>query len=218
MNAVPPSLPAARRLGRPPASVGDQTKVRILDAARVCFGDRGYDGTTTRHIAVTAELTTAAIYHYYPSKSELYRAAHEQVHHVVYGRYDDAIAGCNGLVEEFKAVLDASHEMNRHDPSLARFLVTARTDQRRHPELKLPVDQPPQRGRFHADLVERAVARGEIAPTDAAMVVDTLRTILGGLVYHASDDLEQQVRVIDGIMRLLRGSLLAPALDASLPG
>jgi AcrR family transcriptional regulator len=72
--------------------VGDQTKVRILDAARVCFGDRGYDGTTTRHIAVTAELTTAAIYHYYPSKSELYRAAHEQVHHVVYGRYDDAIA------------------------------------------------------------------------------------------------------------------------------
>ncbi len=202
-----PLLPT-RRLGRPPASVGDQTKVRILDAARRIFGDRGYDGTTTRQIAVTAGLTTAAIYHYYPSKADLYRAAHAQVHLFVYERYGRAIEGCNGLVEEFQAVLDESYDMNRADPSLARFLVTATTDRRRHPELELTIDLPPQRGRFHIELVERAVARGEIQPGDARMVTDTLRTILGGLVYYASDDYEQQARVIEGIVRLLRGTLL----------
>lgn len=206
---MPVAIPMpARRLGRPPASVGDQTKLRILDAARVCFGDRGYDGTTTRQIAITAQLTTAAIYHYYPSKADLYGAAHAQVHLFVYERYGRAVAGCTSLVEEFQAVLDASHEMNRADPSLARFLVTATTDRRRHPELELPVDSPPQRGRFHIELVERAVARGEIAAEDARVVTDTLRTILGGLVYYASEDYEQQGRVIEGIGRLLRGTLL----------
>lgn len=210
MTALPVSVhPAARRLGRPPASVGDQTRLRILDAARACFGDRGFDGTTTRQIAEVTELTTAAIYHYYASKAELYRAAHAQVHEVIYSEYEAAVTDCGSLVDEFRAVLDASHRLNRADPSLARFLVTARTDERRHPELLLGADAPPARGGFHSALVGRAVARGEIAPVDATMVTDLLRTILGGLVYYASDDLEMQVRVIDGIVALLRGTLLS---------
>ena len=202
------SLPVTRRLGRPPASVGDHTRVRILDAARACFGDRGYVGTTTRQIADTAMLTTAAIYHYFGSKADLYRAAHEQVHLLVYERYNTAVAGHGSLGAEFGAVLAASHALNEQDPSLARFLVTARTDQRRYPELALPPDLPPQRGRFHDDLVARAVARREVAPADAQVVTETLRTLLGGLVYSASEDLEQQSRVIDGIERLLMGTLL----------
>ena len=209
----------ARRLGRPPASVGDQTRVRILDAARVCFGDRGYVGTTTRQIADTAMLTTAAIYHYFGSKADLYCAAHEQVHIMVYERYRRAVAGHCSLAAEFGAVLAESRALNEQDPSLARFLVTARTDQRRHPELALPPDLPPERSRFHDDLVARAVARGEVAPGDATMVSETLRAILGGIVYSASDDLDQQSRVIEGIQRLLVGTLLdhAPRI-ASVAG
>lgn len=213
-SARAPGQPA-RRLGRPPSSVGDQTRLRILDAARRCFGDRGYDGTTTREIAEQAGLTTAAIYHYYGSKAELYRAAHAQVHLFVYERYDRAVLGHAGLADEFGAVLETSYELNRQDPSLARFLVTARTDQRRHPELELPRDHPPERSRFHDDLVQRAVARGEIAPCEALLVTDTLRTILGGIVYYSSDDLAQQLRVIEGILRLLRGSFLDRADAAS---
>ena len=209
MTAAAASSASVRRLGRPPASIGDRTRSRILDAARGCFGDRGYDGTTTRHIAEVAQLTTAAIYHYYPSKSDLYRAAHAQVHRIIYERYHLSIAGCSTLAEEFGAVLAASRELNEHDPSLARFLVTARTDERRHPEIALEGDDvPPERGRFHIALVQRAVARGEIGDGDAQLVIDTLRTLLAGLVYFASDDLTLQARVIDGMNRLLGGTLL----------
>jgi AcrR family transcriptional regulator len=175
----------------------------------VCFGDQGYDGTTTRQIADVAQLTTAAIYHYYRSKSELYREALSQAHTLIYARYSEAIVGCASMVDEFSAVLRCSQELNRADPSLARFLVTSRTDQRRHPELALGDDLPPQRGRFHIDLVQRAVRRGEVRPSDAMTVSDTLRTILGGIVYYASDDAVLQSRVIEGIVRLLEGSLLS---------
>lgn len=213
MTALPVSMhPAARRLGRPPASVGDNTRTRILDAARLCFADRGYDGTTTRQIAEAAELTTAAIYHYFSSKAELYVAAQAKVHEFIYARYDEAVVGRTSLVEEFRAVLDASHAMNRADPSLARFLVAARTDERRHPELAMVADSDADptttRGTFHTALVGRAVERGEIAEADAPMITDTLRTMLGGLVYHASEDLEMQARVIRGLEALLRGTLL----------
>jgi AcrR family transcriptional regulator len=209
VSAAAASSGSVRRLGRPPASIGDQTRSRILDAARSCFGDRGYDGTTTRHIAEVAQLTTAAIYHYYPSKSDLYRAAHAQVHRIIYERYHLAIEGCSTLAEEFGAVLATSRDLNQRDPSLARFLVTSRTDERRHPEIALAGDEiPPERGRFHVALVERAMARGEIVDDDAQLVIDTLRTLLAGLVYFASDDLTLQDRVIDGMNRLLGGTLL----------
>jgi AcrR family transcriptional regulator len=190
--------------------VGDQTRVRILDAARACFGESGYDGTTTRQIAEVAELTTAAIYHYYRSKADLYRAALAQVHVSVYARYNEAIKGCGSLADEFGAVLACSHALNKDDASLARFLVTARTDERRHPDLALPDDAPALRGRFHTDLVQRAVSRGEVALPDAQMVTETLRTLLSGLVFYASDDLDLQARVIDGVLRLLRGTFLTP--------
>lgn len=210
MSKEPSSGQGHRRLGRPPASVGDQTRLRIVQAARECFADDGYDGTTTRRIAEIAELTTAAIYHYYRSKAELYREVLVQTHALVYATYHEAVEGCETLVEEFGAVLRASQDLNRREPGLARFLVAARADTRRRPELDPPAEALVQRGRFHQELVERAVERGEVAPEDALLVTETMRTILGGIVYYASDDLEFQAMVVEGVLRMLQGTLLRP--------
>jgi len=49
---------------------GDSTR-KLLLAALAAFAQRGYHGTTTRHIAERAEMSAAAIYTYYKSKSEL---------------------------------------------------------------------------------------------------------------------------------------------------
>lgn len=42
----------------------------ILDAARQEFADKGYDGTSIRHIADAAGVSLSALYYYYPSKYE----------------------------------------------------------------------------------------------------------------------------------------------------
>jgi AcrR family transcriptional regulator len=49
---------------------GESTR-RLLLAALSAFAQRGYHGTTTRHIAERAEMSAAAIYTYYKSKAEL---------------------------------------------------------------------------------------------------------------------------------------------------
>ena len=46
---------ASRRPGRPPAAKADETRQRIMQAARLVFSERGYDGATFQAIAARAD-------------------------------------------------------------------------------------------------------------------------------------------------------------------
>ena len=48
------------------------TKIMILDAAFDVFVKNGYNDTTISHIVSESGLSKGAIYHYYPSKKELF--------------------------------------------------------------------------------------------------------------------------------------------------
>ena len=66
------AVPAPRR-GRPP---GDQnTRDRVLAAARRTFTERGYDAATLRHIAREAGVDARMVRHYFVDKAGLFRAA-----------------------------------------------------------------------------------------------------------------------------------------------
>ena len=79
---APPPRPAASvtsasapRRGRPP---GDQnTRARVLAAARRTFTERGYDAATLRHIAREAGVDAGMVRHYFVDKAGLFRAAME---------------------------------------------------------------------------------------------------------------------------------------------
>lgn len=49
----------------------DETRQRILEAARDMFVEHGYEATTVRAIADSVEYTTAGLYHHFPSKEAL---------------------------------------------------------------------------------------------------------------------------------------------------
>lgn len=49
----------------------DDTRERILEAARVEFTERTYAGTTIKHIAEKAGVTTAALYYHFASKEAM---------------------------------------------------------------------------------------------------------------------------------------------------
>jgi AcrR family transcriptional regulator len=70
--AAIPELPARRR-GRRPA--GEDTRGRIVVAARAEFGSRGYDGTTIRGVARAAGVDARLVHHYFDSKEDLFVSA-----------------------------------------------------------------------------------------------------------------------------------------------
>jgi AcrR family transcriptional regulator len=210
-----------RKLGRPPATSSDQTRTRILDTARKCFATHGYEATTNRELAESAELTTGAIYHYFGSKLELYLEVHRRVQLHVYDRFEKAITEVEPtFVANIDAVLDEARALNQEDPSLAQFLVAVRTDAGRHPELaQHPSLEHDRRGHFFGSLIELGVRTGELRPEDAELTSAVITAVLMGLQTASSDNPETHARAIEGIKRLVAGSLIqTQASDPSYDG
>jgi AcrR family transcriptional regulator len=61
-------------MARIAGTTSDETRSRILEAARAEYTERTYAGTTIRHIADSAGITTAALYYHFASKEALLEA------------------------------------------------------------------------------------------------------------------------------------------------
>ena len=61
------------------AAKGERTRAQIVDAAVIVFSELGYEGASTRAIATGACLTQGLLTYHFPSKSELWYAAAEQI-------------------------------------------------------------------------------------------------------------------------------------------
>lgn len=71
--AAPEDADAPRRRGRRPGRV--DTRAQLLDAARVEFAERGYDGATVRAIADRAGVDAAMVNHWFGGKEALFTAS-----------------------------------------------------------------------------------------------------------------------------------------------
>ncbi|MDG2112423.1 MAG: TetR/AcrR family transcriptional regulator [Actinomycetota bacterium] len=205
-------MSAQARLGRPPASSSAATRARILDVARRRFATGGYEATSNRSLAEEAGLTTGAIYHYFNSKLDIYTSVYDEAQTRVYARFDDAIDGLATFMAQLDAVLEAAHELNREDPSLALFLGSSRVDAARDPSLAdaLRRVEPDRRRTFFADMIEVGVATGEIDESARPLVAALIRTLVTGLVDAVSGDTTQHRAAIDAIKAVFDGKLVRP--------
>jgi len=69
------TTPGGGRRGRRPG--GEDTRERILGAARTTFGEQGFERATMRAIAGRAGVDPALIHHYFGTKQQLFLAAME---------------------------------------------------------------------------------------------------------------------------------------------
>lgn len=199
-------------MGRPKDADSAVTRQRVLDAARGVFADLGYGAATNKLLAARAGVTTGALYHYFESKLDLYVAAFEDASAISFERFRDARQGVDTFIGQVEAMLEASHQLNDEDPSLARFLSSARIDRRRYPEVDDRLrDLARSEQRFMDDMVDLGVRTGEIDHDDRRVVLAFVRTVLIGL----TDDLisghqREHRRAIDALERLLEGKLVHP--------
>ena len=126
-----------RRPGRPRDTNSDETRWRILEAALDAFAERGYDGVSTREIARQAEVTSATVYHHFPSKFSLYQDAYRHAIDVAFGAYARAVAGRDSTVDEIDAVLDCSLQLMHERVAITSLAIHAQTDAV-HPEMQEP--------------------------------------------------------------------------------
>lgn len=207
----------SRRLGRPPASSSVETRVRILHVAQRSFAELGYGVTTNKYLATEAGITTGALYHYFDSKVEIYRAVYDQVQEYMFCCFDEAMEGLESFIERFEAVLEVAHRLNTEDPSLARFIGAVRIDVARHEELRVALGNRSGRTQtFFRDLVDHGVSTGEIQPADRDMVRAFVRITVVGLTDGASGDSQGHRLAVDAIRAVIEGRLVSPGRPARI--
>jgi len=209
---MPPS--ASRRPGRPPAGKADDTRKRILHAARQVFSERGYEGATFQAIAVRADLTRPAINHYFSSKRVLYREVVNQTNKLVVMASIERAERETTLMGRLTAFISAAVLANSENPSASAFLVTNVLESQRHPELNTTENDAVRISReFLMRVVNDAIGRGEIAADiDASALVETLLVVLCGVGFYAGhvQNFEEMLAVTDVLRQLLEGALWRP--------
>jgi AcrR family transcriptional regulator len=202
-----------RKLGRPRAVDSVDTRVRLLAAARKCFGENGYEKTTNAQIAEVAGITTGAIYHYFPSKVEMYAAVFEGVQDFIYSEFEYAINEHDTLVERFNSILDISVRINRDDPSIAGFVVDVASEVQRNPELRDVTSLLRHRtGAFLEKLCDDAEKNNEIRPgVSREALQDLLNALLSGLLRFSTliNDSARHGEAVEVLKLMLRNAVFA---------
>jgi len=129
--------PKAKGIGRPVGSNRDDTITRILASALKSFTSKGYAGTTFRDISKGADITSAAIYQYFDSKSTLYGAVLDSIYETLLPRFQEAINSQPTLKEQMRHLVDTMVELHEKHPDSSAFLTSTPIEAQRHPELKV---------------------------------------------------------------------------------
>jgi AcrR family transcriptional regulator len=176
-------MAVVRRRGRPIGSDSAETRNSILKASRQVINERGYQAATFQAIARAAGLSRPTLHYYFASREQIYRALVDQA--------DELLADCiatarrqTSLVDRFSAFVTAIHQADDLDRSQIAFLVSARLESTRNPELRAHAGT--GLGDFLTTLVRDAKSRGELSEDVAtAPVVELLRAMMWGVGFYA---------------------------------
>lgn len=208
------STSGTRKPGRPPAAKADDTRKRIVGAARQIFSERGYDGATFQAIAVRADLTRPAINHYFASKQGLYREVADQTNEVVLNLSIAQAERETTLVGRLAAFITFALRANFENTAGSAFLITTIFESQRHPELNNTENEAVRICReFLERAVKDAIDGGELAfDADVNSLVETLLVVLCGVAFYAGyvRSPKEMDGITDTLRQLLAGTLLVP--------
>jgi AcrR family transcriptional regulator len=206
-----------RRPGRPPAAKADETRLRIIQAARLVFSERGYDGATFQAIAARADLTRPAINHYFSSKRALYREVLADTNETVIGAGIKQAERETTLAAQLTAFISEATKANSKNPAGSAFLISGVLESQRHPDLAGTENDSIRLSRdFLLRIIHAAIERGEIiAGFEASALAEALLVLVCGVgLYAGYVQSPEGVLALVGVMRqLLEGALQQPEIQ-----
>jgi AcrR family transcriptional regulator len=100
-------------------SVADDTRLKILNAAKTVFLEKGFDGASINGIAMLAGVNKTLIFHHYQDKAALWKFVKESIieNSVKPPKYDTSSARVY-----FQSILDYRFDLYASNPELARLV------------------------------------------------------------------------------------------------
>ena len=172
-----------RRLGRPVDADSKSTRARIVEVALEAFGNEGFEGTTNRCLAHGCGISSAALYHYFPSKADIYVAACETILDVFAGVFARVCAADATLAGRLTLIMEENLELGRTAPSVIGFVAGMPATAQRHPEVLRGVEHLGAGfRRLVREMISGATRRDEVLRgADEAGFAEVVGVVLSGL-------------------------------------
>lgn len=153
-----------------------------------CVAEVGYSRATIREIARAANMTSGSLYHYFPNKAELVKAAFLELAETMVPRLG-AAAACAGTVpDKFMAVLTEAERVIADYPYASAFDRAIRVESPAH--LQLPEHSDAVFSSLRTivlDIVERAQREGALGPgVEVRVAADAVYALFQGLYEQAA--------------------------------
>jgi AcrR family transcriptional regulator len=202
-----------RRRGRPAGRRSEDTRARILDAARTEFARSGYERASLGDIARAAGITSRALYHYVDSKPQLFAAVTD----AVLARLGDEVL--RRVLPEtttqarLRALVDVFRQLYREDPSLVAFFGVVRLESRWNAEVSEALGADGAKDgsvpvALNRSIVRLALEAGEVpADVDPSGAVALIESIGAGICLLAGDDAAAYEGALAVLDRLIDGTL-----------
>ncbi len=100
----------------------EETRGKLLSAARALFVEKGYAETGTPEIVKSAEVTRGALYHHFSDKADLFRAVVIQEAHAVADEIEEASIDQTDPIDALVTGAEAYFQAMRH-PGRSRILL-----------------------------------------------------------------------------------------------
>lgn len=123
------------RLGRPADSDSAVTRARIIECARESFARDGFDGTTNKQIADAVGISTAALYHYFPSKAEMYVGVCESIADTFVTVFGRTAGERESFEDRVVQIIKEVGILGEQEPSVMTFITSTAVEVRAHPEV-----------------------------------------------------------------------------------
>ncbi|MEE2030962.1 TetR/AcrR family transcriptional regulator [Rhodococcus chondri] len=208
---------SSSQIGRPVGAKSEETRRRILASAMRCVAEVGYSRATIREIARLAGITSGSLYHYFPNKAEIVKAAFTEIADVSLPRLAAAADRTPGVLNQILAVLDEGGQLLRDNPHAVAFDRALRVESAEHLHLDQDSDMIYMGLRaVIRRIIEQSHREGTLtADADIDGTTDAIFAIFQGLSDHAATATPEQYRATSrAIALLIRGSLFDPAPGA----
>jgi AcrR family transcriptional regulator len=182
----------------------EETKKRILAAARTVFVEEGYAHATMRQIAQAAGISVGALYLHFRSKEKLYLTFVQEWMEKLHERTHEALRNIDDPMEAIRVFITISLDFARKNREI---IILQGRELGFHFGIELKRDFFRERRRLIADIVRRGIALGKFAPCDADEAAKVIFNMLRGFIVSMVMD-EEALFASEGCTDMVLNGLL----------